>query len=85
MKAIGNKVIIKPIMQDSTSEGGIIVPDSFKGRSAKGEVVAVGNKVSWLPVGSICHYVKGGGDKMEENGNSFYGLMDIDIRAYYIN
>lgn len=84
MTTTGNRVIIKPIMQDSKSEGGIIVAESFRGRSAKGEVVAVGHKVDWLPIGSICHYVKGGGDKIDI-GDGFYGLLDIDIRGFYIN
>jgi len=85
MRTTKNKVIIKPIMQDSVSEGGIEVPESFRGRSAKGEVVAAGDKVNWLPIGSICHYVKGGGEKIEIDGVEYYGLLDIDIRAFYIN
>jgi len=82
---VGNRVIIKPIMQEKFSEGGIEVAESFRGRSAKGEVVAVGPKVDWLPIGSVCHYVKGGGDKIELDNKEYYALLDIDVRAFYVN
>jgi len=89
MTTVGNKVIVKPILGDNKSLGGIIVPDSFIGRSAKAIVVAVGpgKKLTpmKIPVGVECLHVPGAGDEIEQDGEKYYVMADTDIRAYYKN
>ena len=42
LKALFNAVIIKPIEQDESTYGRIVVPDMGKEKNLRGEVVAVG-------------------------------------------
>jgi len=89
MTTVRNKVIVKPVMGESESLGGIIVPNSFIGRTAKGIVVAVGpgSKATpmKIPVGVECLHVPGAGDEIENNGETYYVMADTDIRAFLKN
>ena len=42
IKPLHDRVVVKPIEADEISAGGIVIPDSAKEKSTKGEVVAVG-------------------------------------------
>jgi chaperonin GroES len=42
LQPLFNNVLVKPFEQDATTEGGIILPDTAKDKSTKGEVMAVG-------------------------------------------
>ena len=39
---LGERVVIKPIEQESTTKGGIFLPDTAKEKPQEGKVVAVG-------------------------------------------
>jgi len=89
MRTVKNKVIVRPIAQDSQSAGGIIVPMAFIGRSAKAEVVCVGpgtkEKPMRIPAGVLCLHILGAGEEIEESGEKFFVMNDADILAYYEN
>lgn len=42
IKPLDNRVVIKPIEAESKTKGGIVLPDTAKEKSQKGEIVAVG-------------------------------------------
>lgn len=42
IKPLHDRVVVKPIEADEVSAGGIVIPDSAKEKSTKGEVVAIG-------------------------------------------
>ena len=42
IKPLHDRVVVKPIEAEEVSAGGILIPDSAKEKSTKGEVVAVG-------------------------------------------
>lgn len=42
LKPLGDRVIIKQLEEESTTKSGIIIPDTAKEKSRRGEVVAVG-------------------------------------------
>ena len=42
LQPLGERVIIKPSEQESTTKGGIFLPDTAKEKPQEGEVVAVG-------------------------------------------
>ena len=44
MQPIRNNVLFRPFLADEKTQGGIVVPDAYRGYSDKGEVVAVGEK-----------------------------------------
>jgi len=43
IKPLHDRVIVKRIEEESTSAGGIIIPDSAKEKPAQGEIIAVGD------------------------------------------
>jgi chaperonin GroES len=43
MQLLENRVLIKPIELENKTKGGIIIPDSAKGRSNRGTVLQVGS------------------------------------------
>ena len=82
---IKGNVLVKPLMADYESVGGIIVPDSFKEESNKVEIIAVGNGTKQRPMylkkGDIGFRVKDWGTEVIHNGELHY-IMDMnDILA----
>ena len=43
IKPLHDRVVVKPIEADEISAGGIVIPDSAKEKSTKGEIVAIGS------------------------------------------
>lgn len=42
LKPLGDRVILAPLEQESTTKSGIIIPDTAKEKSHKGKVLAIG-------------------------------------------
>jgi len=42
IKPLGDRVVLKPIEQESKTKSGIIIPDTAKEKSHRGKVLAVG-------------------------------------------
>jgi len=82
---IRNQVLIKLFKGDGKSTGGIIVADSFKTESNKGEVIAVGEGLKGSPMqfkkGDIVFRVQDHGTPIEENGERFYLMEQGTILA----
>lgn len=79
MEAYGNNILFRPFQIDGVSEGGIIVPDSMKTASNKGEIVSVGSgtakKPMTLKVGMVGYRVKSWGDEVVIGGITHF-IMD---------
>jgi chaperonin GroES len=43
VKPLGNRALIKPVVEEKRTEGGIVLPDSAKEKPQKALVVEVGN------------------------------------------
>ncbi|MFP6780757.1 MAG: co-chaperone GroES, partial [Gammaproteobacteria bacterium] len=43
IRPLHDRVVIKRMEEDTTSAGGIVIPDSASEKPSKGEVIAVGN------------------------------------------
>ncbi len=43
LRPLQDRILVKRVEQESTTKGGIIIPDSAKEKPAEGKVVAVGN------------------------------------------
>jgi len=43
LKPLGDRIVIKPLEQEETSRGGVILPDTAKEKPNRGKVVAVGS------------------------------------------
>jgi co-chaperonin GroES (HSP10) len=85
IQPIRDFVLVKSELGDNVSEGGIFVPDSFIGRSAKGTIVAVGNGCAGKPMkfkpNTGCWHIKDAGVEVIENDIKYYLMVSNDILA----
>ena len=42
LKPLGDRVLVKPMVEEEVTKGGIIVPDTVKEKPQRGEIIAVG-------------------------------------------
>ena len=81
IQPIRNQVLVKMILQEETSKGGIIVPESFRSESDMGKVISVGNGTQKTPMqfngGETIFRTHEWGEPIENNGERFY-LMEQD-------
>ena len=86
IQPIRNQVLIKLFEGDGVSEGGIIVPGSFKTESNKGVVIAVGSGIKNMPMqfkkGDVVYRVQGHGVPIESDGDKYYLMEQSTILAY---
>jgi len=85
MRTVQNKIIVKPCEGDQMSEGGIIVPESFRGRSSKAKIIAVGDKVREFKAGYTVWHIKGAGQEIEDNGEKYFVMPETDVLGYLPN
>ena len=88
IKPLHDRVIVKRIEEDSTSKGGIIIPDSAKEKPAQGEVIAVGGgkvlddgKTAPMNVkaGDRVLFSKYAGNEVKLEGEEFLIMREDDI------
>lgn len=81
LEALFDAVIVKPVEEEETQYGSIVVPDLGKDKNEKGEVVAVGPGKSTLmgsfiptqiQVGDIVILPTMGFTKLEHEGDEYY-------------
>lgn len=87
IQPIRTKVLVRPDPADEISDGGIIVPNSFKKRPSRGTIVAVGKGLKNRPMpyspGMRVHHVLDAGERFIENGQEVYLMESVDILAAY--
>jgi chaperonin GroES len=85
IRPLHNQIVVKPFPPDDQSAGGIIVPDSFKERSNKATVVAVGrgakNKVMQFKPSDVVFHIKGAGTAIRFGEDDYYIMLDRDVLA----
>ncbi len=90
IQPLGDRVVVKPIEQESKTKGGIYLPDTAKEKPQEGKVIAVGpgklnDEGKRLPmdvaVGDIVIYAKYGGTEIKENDVELMILRESDILA----
>lgn len=87
---LGERVVIKPIERESTTRGGIYLPDTAKEKPQEGEVVAVGpGRVSddgtripmELATGDHVIYSKFAGTEYKDGDDEYLIMRESDILA----
>ncbi len=86
---LADRVVVKPLEEESKTKSGIIIPDTAKEKSHKGKVVAVGKgkfddgKLEPLTVkiGDVVLYKEYGGDEIKLDGAEVMILKEEDILA----
>ena len=53
---VGTKIMVLPYPNETTTAGGIIIPDTAQERPTKGVVVVVGNKCQTAEIGDDAHF-----------------------------
>ena len=90
LQPLGERVIVKPSEQESTTKGGIFLPDTAKEKPQEGEVVAVGpgrvtddgTRVAMeLSAGDKVIYSKYAGTEYKDGDDEFLILRESDVLA----
>ncbi|MES2462978.1 MAG: co-chaperone GroES [Armatimonadota bacterium] len=88
LKPLGDRVVVKALEAETTSRGGIVLPDSAKERPQTGEVLAVGPGKTLdngttvaveVQVGDKVVYSKYGGTEIKVGGEEVIILRQDDI------
>ena len=90
MKPLADRVVIKPLVADEKTRGGIILPDTAKEKPVMGEVVAVGpgkitddgTKIALeVKIGDKVLYGKYSGTEVTIDGNEYLIMRETDVFA----
>ena len=90
IRPLDDRVVIRPAESEEITAGGIVLPDSAKGKPQRGTVVAVGSGRLLesgdraglsLEVGDVVIYGKFGGTDIEVNGEDVKILREAEILA----
>ncbi|MBI4566690.1 MAG: co-chaperone GroES [Planctomycetes bacterium] len=90
LKPLEDHVVVKPLESEDRTAGGIILPDTAKEKSTKGEVVAVGpgkllrngNRVApEVKVGDRVIYGKYSGNDIKLNDQEYKIVQEHEILA----
>lgn len=90
LEPLGDKVIVKPVTEETVSKGGIIIPDTAKEKPQEGEIIAAGpgktdkagNKVAMeVKVGDRVIFGKYSGSEIKIDGEKYLIMPESDILA----
>jgi chaperonin GroES len=90
LEPLGDKVIVKPVTEETMSKGGIIIPDTAKEKPQEGEIIAVGpgrvdkagKKVAMdVKVGDRVIFGKYTGSEIKIEGEKYLIMPESDILA----
>lgn len=90
LRPLDDRVVVQPTEAESTTAGGIVLPDSAKEKPQRGTVVAVGpgklldsgnrGELS-VAVGDVVIYGRYGGSDIEVDGEEMKILRESDLLA----
>ncbi len=87
---LGERIVIKPIEQETQTRGGILLPDTAKGKPQEGEVIAVGSgrvaddgsRIAMeLTIGDKVIYSKYAGTEYEDDDDEYLIMRESDVLA----
>ena len=85
IKPIADRVLVEPAAAETTTAGGIIIPDTAKEKPQRGKVVAVGTGKKDEPMtvkaGDSVLYGKYSGTEITIDGKEFLIMRESDIYA----
>ena len=90
IRPLDDRVVVQPVDAESTTAGGIVLPDSAREKPQRGTVLAVGpgklldngNRGTLsVAVGDVVIYGKYGGSEVEVDGQDVKILRESDILA----
>ena len=87
---LGERIVIKPIEQETETRGGILLPDTAKEKPQEGEVIAVGSgrvaddgsRIAMeLAVGDKVIYSKYAGTEYDDDDDEYLIMRESDVLA----
>jgi len=91
LRPCGDRVLVKPNVEEERTAGGIVLPDTAKERPQWGEVIAVGagkwdesgkNRIPMeVKVGDKVVFAKYGGTEVKVDGDEYLILRESDTLA----
>ena len=85
IKPLADRVIIKQAEAETTTESGIIIPDTAQEKPQKGKVIAVGQGTKENPItviaGDTVLYSKYAGTELKHEGKDYLIMKESDILA----
>ena len=88
IRPLADRILVKRVEEETTTAGGIIIPDSAKEKPVEGEVVAIGNgktlddgstKALEVKVGDRVLFSKYGGTEVKLSGIEHLIMREDDI------
>ncbi len=92
IRPLQDRVIVRRMEEETTSPGGIVIPDSAAEKPSRGEVVAVGNGLVLdngelrpldLKVGDKVLFGKYSGTEVEVDGEDLLVMKEDDVMAVF--
>ncbi len=92
LRPLHDRVIVKRMEEETTSPGGIVIPDSAAEKPSRGEIVAAGNgkvldsgEVRALDVkkGDTILFGKYSGTEVKVDGDDYLVMREDDIMAVF--
>ena len=92
IRPLQDRVIVRRIEEETTSPGGIVIPDSAAEKPSRGEVVAVGNGLVLdngeirpldLKVGDKVLFGKYSGTEVKVDGEDLLVMKEDDVMAVF--
>ncbi len=93
LEPLGDRVVVRPIVKEEVTKGGIYLPDTAKEKPQEGEVVAVGpgrlaedgTRIEMeVKKGDRVFYLKYAGTEWKQNDEEYLILRESDILAKII-
>lgn len=85
IKPLADRIVVKAEEAETTTKGGIIIPDTAKEKPQKGEVMAVGagkkDEPMTLKVGDKVLYGKYSGTELSVDGEDLLIMRESDVLA----
>lgn len=85
LKPLADRVLIEPIVAETKTASGIIIPDAAKEKPQEGIIVAVGNGTKdvdmTVSVGDKVLYGKYGGTEVKLDGKDYLIMREADVLA----
>ncbi len=88
IRPLHDRVLVKRLEDETTSAGGIVIPDNAKEKPSRGEVLAVGHgkrldngetRAPEVKAGDIVIFGKFGHTEIKENGEELLIMREDDI------
>ena len=92
LRPLHDRVIVKRMEEETTSPGGIVIPDSAAEKPSRGEVISVGNgkildsgevRALDLKAGDTVLFGKYSGTEVKVDGEEYLVMREDDIMAVF--